>query len=754
MPPAKFLKAVGGKVRSKRLSKGGSSSRVAALMPGAQNTQINGGVFTVIGRDVHNHTAQFNLESFLRSLPILNFRRIHSEALSKATAGTGVWILENVWFRAWLEPTGEILIMWGTGMPGAGKTILAFSLIVIRELERHVKGSQGLLVAYAYVRYTEQISVRRILESLLKQLVERDPGSLSIVGEVLAQHYREDTEPAEAELLDILRMLKQSRVAIFYVLDALDEAPTEVQLKLVKKLAGLGIKLFITSRPLKHLESSFPTARIFTIRAQDEDIDLHINEKIEENATLQNLLGQCDASVRAELLSTVKTKAGGMFLHEDPRKPAKNSLGWFSGVLLHASLQLEALQRCLSFRDIKDTLSRFPDRLEDVYQQTWSRISSQDLEHARLAKHLLLWVLYAKHPVTLNLLQYALAICPKTNVFQADRLVAPSSLVSLCQGLVTIDEERNTVQLVHYTARTMIESLILGIFSRPQATLASVCMVHIANRGLLNSPVDFEGDVEHTLRSDPLLWYSYRAWFLHARESLDIESTARQTRLYLAQCLSFPIFSSRPGFKVDFLGPLHVLVFAELPFQLLETGKILLSLNSPSKKLKLTPLGLAVTLENYYMVRDLLQFPGILPNIADVYGVTPLMHACILGNFDLVELLLAQPTIDVNQVDGQQKTALDHSLEKGHLPITQLLLSHLDPSVPDRHGCPALIRASQSGDDAMVKLLLHDPRVDVNLVDTFFGQTALMHACRAGYEGVVKLLLSTKGTITKRRATF
>jgi hypothetical protein len=36
--------------------------------------------------------------------------------LSKATAGTRVWLLKGGKFRLWLEPNGDIKIFWGSGM--------------------------------------------------------------------------------------------------------------------------------------------------------------------------------------------------------------------------------------------------------------------------------------------------------------------------------------------------------------------------------------------------------------------------------------------------------------------------------------------------------------------------------------------------------------------------------------------------------------------------------------------------------------
>jgi ankyrin repeat domain-containing protein 50 len=95
-----------------------------------------------------------------------------------------------------------------------------------------------------------------------------------------------------------------------------------------------------------------------------------------------------------------------------------------------------------------ETLEQFPAKIEDVYEQTWKRISNQDPEHASVAKAALLWVLYAKDSLTIEALCRAIAICPKTHRFEEARLVPSSTIIDLCHGLVTLDEKSSLVRLV------------------------------------------------------------------------------------------------------------------------------------------------------------------------------------------------------------------------------------------------------------------------------------------------------------------
>ena len=97
------------------------STLSASIISNTQNAQISGGVFSVIQGGTHYYvqgSSQSGAESLvwkiLQAVP--NFRKIYQDMLSKATEGTGVWLLENEQFRIWLEANGDIKIFWGSGM--------------------------------------------------------------------------------------------------------------------------------------------------------------------------------------------------------------------------------------------------------------------------------------------------------------------------------------------------------------------------------------------------------------------------------------------------------------------------------------------------------------------------------------------------------------------------------------------------------------------------------------------------------------
>ncbi|KAH6902666.1 hypothetical protein BKA70DRAFT_642103 [Coprinopsis sp. MPI-PUGE-AT-0042] len=102
----------------------------STFMPGAHDAQLsNEGTINVVGGNVHNHyhAPHADIGSLLRALHrrLPNFRKFQIDTLSKATLGTGLWLLADGMYQVWLDLNSGLVIFWTIGMPGAGKSVLA-----------------------------------------------------------------------------------------------------------------------------------------------------------------------------------------------------------------------------------------------------------------------------------------------------------------------------------------------------------------------------------------------------------------------------------------------------------------------------------------------------------------------------------------------------------------------------------------------------------------------------------------------------
>ncbi|KAH6903949.1 hypothetical protein BKA70DRAFT_582864 [Coprinopsis sp. MPI-PUGE-AT-0042] len=690
----------------------------SALISGAHTVHVSGGKFTVAGpgstnTTIHNHhygsqILSVDVLEILNSLPLPNFRDIQLDTLSKATKGTCIWFTEDDIFLMWIS-NGKIL--WGIGIPGAGKTILAS--IVINYLDRLEKTSGGAIcLAYVYLRYSEPLSVREVLESFVKQILERHTDLGPLVESVYTAHKRERTKPSQEELHDLLSEFTRRGKTIFFVLDALDELRAEHRSALLGMIVSLGAKLFITSRPLETLQRQLPEAHVFKIAASPFDLDLHIKHFLRHSPDVVALLEGTDLEER--IVEMIHQKSGGMFLH--------------------AKLRLEALHQCVSALDVEETLEAFPTDIEDIYTKTWQRIIHQGPKQSSLAKLVLLWITHAHGEMTIDALRRAVATSPETHVFDPKRMVPEALLISVCCGLVSVDDKTKIVRLIHYTTRDAILPRILELFPIPHALLAHVCLAHVKTCGFQNygeTAIDddacrrSEEDFNSLIRNDSLLAYAHRSWVHHTAQCDHYPPVIAAVAGLVLNSTNFPLRGAP-----DFGGPIHVAAFYGLE-ALIPPAAQLQSPNTQTRRWKNSPLMLAVEHGHLACAKALLSLPDTDLNLRDWDDRSALMCAILGEHIECLQLLLKSPGIDLDAVDDAGFTAFCLACYEGHLEAVKLLLEFpgIDINAVDGAGWTALICATSQGHLDVVKLLLGFPGIDINTKDMYGLDGS--HACRA-----------------------
>jgi hypothetical protein len=80
-----------------------------------------------------------------------------------------------------------------------------------------------------------------------------------------------------------------------------------------------------------------------------------------------------------------------------------------------------------------------------IYDQAMERIERQCEAHKLLAKQVLMWLTCAFRPLSVKELQHALAVELNTTSLDLSAVYDEEILISVCEGLVVIDEEQNVV---------------------------------------------------------------------------------------------------------------------------------------------------------------------------------------------------------------------------------------------------------------------------------------------------------------------
>ncbi|KAH8722849.1 ankyrin repeat protein, partial [Phaeosphaeriaceae sp. PMI808] len=146
---------------------------------------------------------------------------------------------------------------------------------------------------------------------------------------------------------------------------------------------------------------------------------------------------------------------------------------------------------------------------DTAYEDTMERISGQTQGQKELALDVLAWITCAKRPLRTSELQNALAVEPDDSELHEDGLPAMEDTISVCAGLVMVDEESDIIRLVHYTTQEYFERTRDRWFPDAEINITKSCTTYLSfsvfESGFCQTDVDFE----RRLRSNPL--YDYAA---------------------------------------------------------------------------------------------------------------------------------------------------------------------------------------------------------------------------------------------------
>src|ERR1700710_66559 len=116
-------------------------------------------------------------------------------------------------------------------------------------------------------------------------------------------------------------------------------------------------------------------------------------------------------------------------------------------------------------------------------------------------------------------LQHALAVEVGESRLHEDNLPEIEDMVSVCAGLVTIDEESNVIRFVHYTTHEYFERTQSHWFPNATTDITTICISYLSfdvfERGFCQTDDEFE----ERLWSNQFFEYAARNWGHHARKA-------------------------------------------------------------------------------------------------------------------------------------------------------------------------------------------------------------------------------------------
>lgn len=633
------------------------------------------------------------------------------DIFSKWQQGTGNWFLETADFRNWIDGRGSS-ILWCSGLPGAGKTVLVS--VVITYLQQQFTIDCDIGVGYIYCSYKAHGSQTsaNLIGSLLQQIVQRTRMTLS--SEIMA-YYEEFSDvgkgPTLSQICHLLETETRRLNHVFIVIDALDECEETTRETLILCLSKLSpkIRLLITSRhmPMVNDEAALQGLNYLEIQASDMDIRKYLEQRLTERRMSRHIRN--DPELKETIVRTIVGKAQGMFLL--------------------AQLQMDSLARKRTKSDVREAVPRLPESLDETYNEAIERIRQQDEGEVRLANKILLWVTHSLRPLKVKELLYALATVPGNTRLDEEALPYEDDLLAVCAGLIYIERESGTIGLVHYTTQEYFRRFGQILFPTAHEEITIVCvdyMKAIADdhfwAGLSMSD---DRDNDEAGRYD-FLRYAARFWAQHAvaATNSDLHSMIVD---FIHQKSSFYLLMK------ELTAELGMFEGISEP-----TGAVYIT----SFDKKHYPLLIAC----HFGLDDIARFIMHRVDLQTTFAasITPLHLAACNGHEGIVSLLLARGfSADAGGSSGirQVERPLALAVRKGHVDVVKLLLqggARLD-AVGEGVWCSILELAILYQQDAVVQMLL-ERGVDIETTD-YWDRTALCYAASLGHHNIIQLLL-------------
>jgi Cdc6-like AAA superfamily ATPase len=230
-------------------------------------------------------------------------------------AGTGLWFIDSHDFRDWWDTPNSKL--WLYGIPGAGKTVLASTIID----EAISRSSESVAIAQFYCDYKDSITqdISTILSSLIKQLAFQSEDSFQILKEFHIRHNPKGKLPVPFTVPDLCQLFLDMAApfnSVAIVVDALDECGKSTVAN-VKHLASLhrgpAIKTLFLSRDEEDIRTVLSDYPEFSIAAQNSDLRLYVTSQLEERIS-DGMLTINDLELQASIVDKLINRAAGMYV--------------------------------------------------------------------------------------------------------------------------------------------------------------------------------------------------------------------------------------------------------------------------------------------------------------------------------------------------------------------------------------------------------------------------------------------------------
>ncbi|KAM5343515.1 hypothetical protein ACJ41O_012052 [Fusarium nematophilum] len=358
---------------------------------------------------------------------------------------TGLWFTEGSDFEDWYTTPGSKI--WCSGIPGAGKSVLAAA--IIEECLTRNGPNPGPAVAYFFCTYRDPRTQdpATILSSLCAQLASQNKDAFRILKgyyDELRSNRHFPADPSVARLIEVVQDMRTSFTQVYLVVDGLDECGDHVEtsVEILVDLASSSnddtINLALLSRdetPIR--ERVDPGFRNIEIEAHTDDVQHYVTTELDQRISSKKLRLR-DLGLKDQIMTRLVSGAKGMFR-------------W-------VACQLDHICELPTDRARREALDQLPPTLPATYERILTRIDGKNEESKRFVRATIL-LISAPDPERLSFAQVceAASLRDNSDSLYEDEVVEEAEILRLCGSLVRTSKDGKFIEFAHFSVQEYLE---------------------------------------------------------------------------------------------------------------------------------------------------------------------------------------------------------------------------------------------------------------------------------------------------------
>ena len=411
---------------------------IAMAQANREETQKTSGFRFVLRQDTNQIRLYQQQAAKLRILDTISTYDYETTWKQLRKVGNTTILTDNTTYLTWksFSKSNTLILL---GQLGAGKSIVLANMI--DDLFLSCPSDQALIV-YFFCRHDipESLVARTIIGAIARQLLKHMDISALPSGLIRDRYVIEDITAIVSESLAPDAM-------VYVILDGIHECDAGNQSEVFTFLADLPSSMHLSMCVSTRTQESLATEELTTLgrdlvyisMPQDNpDIGIYIEQEL-ENLLVSDKMVIRDPHIVLEIRDQLVSKSEGMFL-------------W---------VYLQILLLCFENSDhgIRQVLKELP--LPQDLATTYARILDKTTKTIKddVRTKFLSLIVAAFRPLTVKELQESLSVTLGDTSWDISKLITDITTVfSACSGLLVLDEEQETIRLVHASALQFLQN--------------------------------------------------------------------------------------------------------------------------------------------------------------------------------------------------------------------------------------------------------------------------------------------------------